>query len=192
MSSPTRGDKQATISVRLIESNDLDAIAESLSEVVTVERRPYFILEAAAGPSEVVEIVITLVPLSIPILKEVGRVVFDRILVKAIDIFSKTPGKEHVFKQEFKVDRKRGVIEGSLSMSSSNIDLMKKSLTAGRDQYNRALDLMEVEVEPEDHYIIYGIELDEASASFKVRRKDVTMGKLTEYNDTEEKGKESS
>lgn len=192
MSSSNAGSQQAIISVQLVGRDDLDYMADALSDVVTVERRPYFILEGAAEPAEAVKIAIALVPLATPVLKEVGRVIFDRILGRAIDLFSRTPGKKHIFTQDFKVNRERGVIEGKLSMSSDNINLMREAIATGREQYDKALDLMEAETGPADHYIVYGVEFDEASASFRIRRKDVTDARLTVYDDDDGTWEEAS
>ncbi len=169
----------------LVGRADLDFMADALSEIVTVDRRPYYLLEGAAGIEEVVKIVVTLVPFSTPTLKEVGRVLFDRILGRAIDVFSRSPGKKHVFTDEFKVDREKGIAEGKLTMSSDNIELMKEALKTGKAKYEKALDLMEADDGPSDHYIVYGVELDETSASFKIRRKDVTAAHLTEYDEVD-------
>lgn len=180
MSSQSGLAEQARISVKLIGSKDLDYIAEPLTKVINVSKRPYFIFEAQADPTLIQTIAITILPHSIPVLKEVGRVVFDELLGRALEVFEKMPGKEHLFTQDFKVDRKAGTIDGRISMRSDNVDLMRKTLKLGREQYEKALELMSNDSGPDNHFIVYGIELDESSVGFRIRRKDVTTSELKE------------
>jgi hypothetical protein len=175
--------EQVKISAKLIGSADLDHIAEPLTQIAEVEKQYYYIFEAAIEQTVVQTIAITILPHSIPLLKEVGRVVFDQVLGRVLDVFARMPGQKHVFYQDFKVDRQKGVIDGRLLMESKDLDLMRKALRTGSQQFEKALQLMENDLGPADHQIVYGVEFDEATVRFKIRRKDVTAADLKEYDE---------
>lgn len=174
---------QVRIAVRLVGSKDLDYIAEPLAEVVSVDKRYAVLLEAQVETAIAQTIVVTLLPHSIPLLKEVETVLFDHVLGRVLDVFARMPGRKHIFTHEFKVDRTNGIVDGKLLMSSENVELMREAIKTGKEEFDKALELMQNDPAPPSHYVVYGIEFDEGSVSFKIRRKDVTAGELTEYDE---------